>query len=67
MSRSGGNRHKLMLACGLSIVLLVVTAEPLRWRDVYIDWRGKLHKPEWQLFRADDGGIVLVDEVCQNP
>jgi len=63
----------LMLACGLYLMLLMAAAqspdiakppqpaEPLRWRDGYVDWRGKFFKPDWQAFKADDGTAFVVD------
>jgi hypothetical protein len=67
----------LMLACGLYLMPLMATAqspggdaatpapsrpaEPLRWRDGYVDWRGKFFKPDWQIFKAGDGTAFVVD------
>jgi hypothetical protein len=63
----------LVLACGLTLMPLIATAqspdiakpprpaEPLRWRDGYVDWRGKFFKPDWQTFKIDDGTGFVVD------
>jgi hypothetical protein len=40
-----------MLACRLTLVLLIATAEPLRWRDGCANWRGKFFKPDWRTFK----------------
>ncbi|WP_456624346.1 MULTISPECIES: hypothetical protein [unclassified Bradyrhizobium] len=34
---------------------------PLLWRDGYVNWRGKLVKPNWQVMSADDGTKFAVD------
>ncbi|OAF19765.1 hypothetical protein [Bradyrhizobium neotropicale] len=34
---------------------------PLLWRDGYVDWRGKLVKPNWQMMSADDGTKFAID------
>jgi len=34
---------------------------PLLWRDGYVNWRGKLVKPDWQMMRADDGTEFAID------
>jgi hypothetical protein len=34
---------------------------PLLWRDGYINWRGKLVKPNWQVMSADDGTKFAID------
>ncbi|WP_354263875.1 hypothetical protein [Bradyrhizobium sp. GM2.2] len=34
---------------------------PLNWRDGYVNWRGKLVKPEWQIMTADDGTKFAID------
>lgn len=34
---------------------------PLLWRDGYVNWRGKLVKPDWQIMSADDGTRFAVD------
>ena len=39
----------LMLACGLLLMPLMATAEPLRWRD------------GWRTFKADNGTTFAVD------
>jgi hypothetical protein len=37
-----------------------VTA-PLLWRDGYVNWRGKLVKPNWQVLSADDGTKFAIE------
>jgi hypothetical protein len=34
---------------------------PLLWRDGYVNWRGKVVKPNWQMMSADDGTKFAVD------
>lgn len=34
---------------------------PLHWRDGYVNWRGKLVKPDWQVMTADDGTKFAID------
>jgi hypothetical protein len=34
---------------------------PLLWRDGYVNWRGKLVKPNWQVMSADDGTKFAID------
>ncbi|MCK1274127.1 hypothetical protein IVB46_02580 [Bradyrhizobium sp. 61] len=34
---------------------------PLLWRDGYVNWRGKLVKPRWQMMSADDGTKFAID------
>jgi hypothetical protein len=34
---------------------------PLLWRDGYVNWRGKLVKPNWQMMSADDGTKFAID------
>jgi hypothetical protein len=37
-------------------------AEPARWRDGYIGWRGrKIFGPDWRTFKAENGGTFVVD------
>jgi hypothetical protein len=37
-------------------------AEPLRWRDGYINWRGrKIFEPDWRTFKTDNGATFVVD------
>jgi hypothetical protein len=37
-------------------------AEPLRWRDGYVTWKGrKISGPDWLMFKADDGATLAVD------
>jgi hypothetical protein len=37
-------------------------AEPLRWRDGYINWRGrKIFEPDWRTFNAENGAAFVVD------
>lgn len=36
-------------------------ASPLLWRDGYINWRGKLVKPDWRVTTADDGTKFAID------
>jgi len=37
-------------------------AEPARWRDGYISWRGrKIFEPDWRTFRAENGAAFVVD------
>jgi hypothetical protein len=33
----------------------------LLWRDGYVNWRGKLVKPNWQIMTADDGTKFAID------
>ncbi|UPJ40800.1 hypothetical protein IVB40_26375 [Bradyrhizobium sp. 40] len=33
----------------------------LLWRDGYVNWRGKLIKPRWQVMTADDGTKFAID------
>jgi hypothetical protein len=39
------------------------TSEPsqLLWREGYINWRGKLVKPNWRVLSADDGTKFAID------
>ena len=57
----GMKNKALILASGLSLLLFIATVEPLRWPNAYVDWRGKLHRPDWRSFNADDGTSFLVD------
>lgn len=34
---------------------------PLLWRDGYVNWRGKLVRPNWQVMNADDGTKFAID------
>jgi hypothetical protein len=34
---------------------------PLLWRDGYVNWRGKLVKPNWQVMSAEDGTKFAID------
>lgn len=34
---------------------------PLLWRDGYVNWRGKLVRPNWQMMSADDGTKFAID------
>jgi len=34
---------------------------PLLWRDGYVNWRGKLVEPNWQMMSADDGTKFAID------
>src|SRR6266536_2347104 len=37
-------------------------AEPARWRDGYINWRGrKIVEPDWRTFKAENGATFVVD------
>ena len=37
-------------------------AEPARWRDGYITWRGrKIFGPDWRTFKAENGAAFVVD------
>jgi hypothetical protein len=37
-------------------------AEPARWRDGYISWRGrKIFEPDWRSFKAENGATFVVD------
>jgi len=36
-------------------------ASPLLWRDGYVNWRGKLVKPNWQMMSADDNTKFAID------
>jgi hypothetical protein len=37
-------------------------AQPARWRDGYIDWRGrKIIEPDWRMFKAENGAAFVVD------
>jgi hypothetical protein len=37
-------------------------AEPARWRDGYINWRGrKIFGPDWQVFKAENGAAFVID------
>jgi hypothetical protein len=37
-------------------------AEPTRWQDGYIDWRGrKFFRPDWQAFRVENGDTFEID------
>jgi hypothetical protein len=36
-------------------------APPLFWRDGYVNWRGKLVQPNWQVMSADDGTKFAID------
>jgi len=37
-------------------------AEPARWRDGYINWRGrKIFEPDWRTLNADNGAAFVVD------
>jgi hypothetical protein len=39
-----------------------VAAQPARWRDGYINWRGrKIFEPDWQMFKAENGATFVVD------
>jgi len=39
-----------------------VSASPTRWRDGYIDWKGrKIFEPDWRMFEAENGAIFVVD------
>ena len=51
----------LMLACGLLLMPFMATAEPLRWRDGYMDLRGNFFKADWRTFKADSGTTFAVD------
>jgi hypothetical protein len=68
----------LTLACGLLLMPIMANArspdadiagptafrvtEPLRWRDGYINWRGrKIFEPDWRTFKADNGTTFVVD------
>jgi hypothetical protein len=39
----------------------VGTAAPQRWRDGYINWRGKRITARWETFQADDGTKFAID------
>jgi hypothetical protein len=68
----------LVLACGLLLMPTIANgqaseagvagptpfraAEPARWRDGYINWRGrKIFEPDWSSFKADNGATFVVD------
>ena len=37
-------------------------AEPAKWRDGYINWRGrKIIEPDWRTFKAENGATFVVD------
>ncbi len=37
-------------------------AEPLRWRDGYMNWKGrKITGPDWLMFKTDDGATFAID------
>jgi len=39
-----------------------VAAQPARWRDGYINWRGrKIFEPDWRMFKGENGAIFVVD------
>ena len=39
-----------------------VAAQPARWRDGYINWRGrKIFEPDWRMFKAENGATFVVD------
>src|SRR3954470_22496889 len=40
---------------------IIPEVSPLLWRDGYVNWRGKLVKPDWQVMSADDGTQFAVD------
>lgn len=40
---------------------MIPETSPLLWRDGYVNWRGKLVKPNWQVMSADDGTQFAID------
>lgn len=40
---------------------MIPETSPLLWRDGYINWRGKLVKPNWQVMSTDDGTEFAID------
>jgi hypothetical protein len=40
---------------------MIPEASPLLWRDGYVNWRGKLVKPNWEVMSADDGTKFAID------
>jgi hypothetical protein len=39
-----------------------VAAEPVRWRDGYISWRGRrIFEPDWRSFEAENGATFVID------
>jgi hypothetical protein len=40
----------------------LVAAQPTRWRDGYIDWKGRrIFEPDWRMFEAENGATFVVD------
>lgn len=40
---------------------VVPETSPLLWRDGYVNWRGKLVQPNWQVMSAEDGTQFAID------
>jgi hypothetical protein len=41
--------------------LTIPATSPLLWRDGYVNWRGQLVKPDWQMMSAEDGTQFAID------
>jgi hypothetical protein len=51
----------LMIAGAALLLPPPAAAEPLQWRDGYVDAKGKSFKADWRSLKTDDGTDFVVD------
>ena len=53
---------KALITAGTALLLSqAAAAEPLQWRDGYVDARGNSFKADWRALKTDDGTSFVVD------